>query len=213
MIASHDDLILIQSFLQERGIDLALVDEAIEGFVPGVEIKNGTLRVGTNATVDSVLHEAGHLANTPKPFRRLMDGNMAKGIRKMFQSIQAAGLDPEDPLFVGAIQCSDPEASAWAFAAGRSMGFADEITILDSSYDGEGAGIRRALAMSQYAGINGMARTGMCAHGFFAKTMGLPAYPDMIRWTQDGPYPEWQEATGAAPQSAVAGVMPRKPGH
>lgn len=112
----------------------------------------------------------------------------------MFEAIRDANLEPDSSLVRQAIQCSDPEATAWAFAAGRALGFSDELIILDSSYDGTGATVRLALAASQYIGINGLTAAAMCARGAVAALRGQPAYPHMLVWTQEGPYPEWSPA-------------------
>lgn len=191
MIASPASLQKIQAFLQDKGIALHLVDSELQGFIPGVRMLDGELHVGTNATVDGVLHEAGHLAITPKPFRHLMTGNLSRGQREMVDTLTRADADIEGALSRHAMQCSDTEATAWAFAAGRALGFSDEEVILSSSYDGEGDTIRLALSMGQYLGVNGMAAAGMCAHGLLARARGLPSYPEMLNWVQDGPYPEW----------------------
>lgn len=190
ILATSEEISQISEFLNQHDIELIHLNEAIHGFVSGVKIKKGTLLVGNNATLDSILHEAGHLAITPKPFRHLMSGNLSSGLKKMFEVLSDKNLDPDSELMRHSIQCSDPEATAWAFAAGRLLGFKDDLIILNSSYDGEGALVREMLASNAYVGIHGLRHAGMCAHGIAARSRGIPAYPQMLRWTQDGPYEE-----------------------
>jgi hypothetical protein len=204
-VTTPDDLRRIQAFLDRVGIVMTQTPDPVEGFLPGVRIVHGGLLVGPGADADSILHEAGHLATTPAPFRDLMHGNVTGGQKKMADALLAGVLDPECDLVVQAMQCSDAEASAWAFAAGRAIGLPDDKIILDSSFDGGGASIRQALALSAYLGINGMVRAGMCAQGLYARMKGLPAYPEMIRWTQEGPYPE----LGAVPVEPARKTLKR----
>jgi hypothetical protein len=178
-------------FLREIGLRVDHVDSPVHGFVPGVRVLSVGLEVGPNATIDSLLHEAGHLACTPKPFRSWMNGNLARGQRLMFQALHSAPLEPEDPIIRAALQCSDPEATAWAFAAGRHLGIPDDVIIEDGSYEGDGALVRHMLASNAYAGINGLSHAGLCARGLLAKYRNQPAFPQMLAWLQDGPFPSW----------------------
>ena len=72
-----DDLQKVAAFLNRIGIVATFVDEHIHGFLDGVKIHQGQIQIGTNAQVEDVLHEAGHLATTPKPFRHWMNDNLA----------------------------------------------------------------------------------------------------------------------------------------
>lgn len=198
--ATPEELDRVQDFLASVGIVMQRLDTQVHGFLPGVQLDGGVLKVGVGADLDSILHEAGHLAITPAPFRSWMSGNLARGQRQMCEALSSVDLDPECDLVKHSIQCSDPEATAWAFAVGRRLGFADDLTILDSSYQGEGASIRAGLAVGSYSGINGLVAAGMCAHGFGARMRGEQVYPVMHRWTQDGPYPEWQPSPAPKPR-------------
>lgn len=95
--------------------------------------------------------------------------------------------DPEGPEAVAAMQCSDPEVTAWAWAAGKHLGLLDREIIDDDEYDGEGHVMRLSLAMNAYAGINGLARAGWCVvrPGALEVFRSLPAYPRLVRWIQD----------------------------
>lgn len=203
-------------FLRGIGIPVEEAPRVDDGFLEGVRVQAGALMVGPAASLDSILHDAGHLATTPLPFRSWMSGNLAHGQRRMFQTLARIDLDPDGALVRAAVQMSDPEASAWAWAAGLHLGLPGNLIILDDSYDGEGPYIRSMLEAGCYLGINGLAHGGLCARGALAAHRGLAPYPAMQRWTQDGPFPEWEQAVangalGKDPAVEAAGteVVPR----
>jgi hypothetical protein len=166
-------------------------EEGTGGFLRGVKVEQGGLVVSSKASIDAILHEAGHLAIVPQPFRHLLDDDIDVGVHAMLSAIEAADLEHDDPLRWAAMHTSDVEASAWSWAVGRHLGLPEELVILNSSYGKDGAGIRTMLRMGQYAGIHGLQHAGMCHHGFGAKLKGLSLYPLMQRWTQEGPYPSF----------------------
>ena len=166
-----------------RRIGLAVhVDSGVNGFVPGVRIVDGALSVDPTCLSSSLLHEAGHLAIVPGRFRSLMNDNLAVGMRRMFDELESMNLHPDHPLRRAAIQCSDPEATAWAWAAGLACGLAPNEIVMDHEYDGAGAEIRAMLACGQYAGINGLAHAGMCKRGM--SVCAEERYPVMTTWLQ-----------------------------
>jgi hypothetical protein len=166
-----------------RTIGLKVIhDEAATGFVPGVLIANGTLRYATTAAVSDLLHEAGHLAIVPENLRALANGNLSALVRAIgdeFASERCA--DPDAPYSRALIQCSDPEATAWAFAFGRHCGLRPKEIIRDQDYDGTGADIRLGLEHNAYLGINGLRHAGFLAR--------VRDYPRLNRWSQPGPDP------------------------
>lgn len=168
-------------YLREVGLEIHEVPGA-DGFVPGCRIVSGILHVDPGCAPSALLHEAGHLATVPTRFRSLMSDDLAVGMKSMFDELAKLGLDPDHPLVRAAIQCSDPEATAWAWAAGVAIGLAPEDIIQDVEYDGSGADIRAMLQAGQYAGINGLAHAGMCKRGHWVDE-GL-RYPKMQQWLQ-----------------------------
>lgn len=74
------------------------------------------------------------------------------------------------------------EATAWAWAAGVSIGLKPGQIIQDDEYDGDGASIRSRLQANQYAGINGLAHAGMCKRGAWVPPEAR--YPNMTAWLQ-----------------------------
>lgn len=173
----------VLAFLNSIGID-AEIGDGRGGFVAGVLIEEGRLIVCPDARPSNVLHEAGHLSIIPARFRPLASGKLAKAFEAMAQGVDWSNPESEDA--VAAMQCSDPEATAWAWAAGIHLGMPEELIIADDEYDGEGAGIRLGLRLNSYLGINGLSRAGWCVvrPGALEAIRGLPAYPKLCRWTQ-----------------------------
>ncbi|WP_234821221.1 hypothetical protein [Pseudomonas amygdali] len=103
----------------------------------------------------------------------------------MFQEMEASEIAPDSPLMRAALQAGDPETTAWAFAAGVSLGLPIEVIILDHEYGGEGEAIRIALAAKSYIGIHGIAHAGFCvvrANPYSSHS--LPTYPELSYWLQ-----------------------------
>lgn len=156
--------------------------QGANGFIPGCRIVSGALHVDAQCAPSAVLHEAGHLAIVPTRFRSLMSDNLAVGMARMFAELDTMDLDPDHALSRAAIQCSDPEATAWAWAAGVAIGLPPAEIIQNAEYDGSGAEIRAMLQAGQYVGINGLAHAGMCKRGY-AVPVDL-CYPKMQQWLQ-----------------------------
>jgi hypothetical protein len=169
-------------FLQKIGLGV-VIEPGATGFTEGVRIDQGVLHVDPDCLPSVLLHEAGHIAITPGRFRFYMDGDLRAGIRRMIADIEGMNLPPDDPLECAVVQCSDPEATAWAWAAGLSIGLPPEAIIDSNDYQGGGDNIRIMLQVNRYAGINGMARAGMCRCGFMDASD--VRYPVMQRWLQD----------------------------
>lgn len=167
--------------LRQIGIEVHVVPGAT-GFVRGCRIVAGALLVDPECAPSAVLHEAGHVALVPARFRPYMSDNLCVGMKRMFVELQEMDLPPDHPLERAALQCSDPEATAWAWAAGKAAGLAPEEIILDEEYGGSGAEIRSMLQANQYVGINGLAHAGMCKRGHWAPPE--VRYPNMQCWLQ-----------------------------
>jgi len=172
--------------LNEIGIETLLVEGAT-GFLKGIRIVTGTLHVAPECDVGDVLHEAGHLALAPRRYRARANLDMDGLIKEMLADVDRLDLHPDSPLYRAVIQCSDPEATAWAWAFGLHIGLAPEDIIKDHHYpdeDGVGTGAeeRLALAAHSHRGIHGLAHAGFCSVNRFGR---LPVYPKMAFWTQE----------------------------
>lgn len=169
-------------FLNDIGIPTVTTASVGKSFLTGVAVRNGTLAVSAAASMDSLLHEAGHLAIVPERFRPWMDGDVSHGQRRMLDAIM--DLEPDSPLVRAALHTGDPEATAWAWAAGVHLGLPPEIVVRDRSYEGQGAGVRLALKNGTYLGIHGLCHAGLCVRGMTARLRGEAPYPTLRAWTQ-----------------------------
>ncbi len=170
-------------FVRSVGLDVRVAKGPIRGFIRHVRIEQGVLLIDDKCAASALLHEAGHLAIIPGDFRHLASSNVSKAIRVGFEAANAAGLDaiPDEPMICAMMQTSDPEATAWAFAAGRAIGVPDDQIILDREYGGDGRMQRVMLAGGHHLGIHGLQHAGMCR---------VRQYPEMIRWLQPVFHPE-----------------------
>lgn len=153
------------------------MDEKADGFLPGMDVRNGVLRVSSRVEVSALLHEAGHLAIITGDARAYCQRNIMTAVEVMFEHYR--NLPPDHPALRAAYQSSDPEATAWAWAAGMHLGIPGHQVIRDEDYEGEGEDLRVALSLRSYLGINGMRAAGMC------DLRGGLAYPKMRKWLQD----------------------------
>jgi hypothetical protein len=169
-----------------RAIGLTVTErEGATGFIPHIRITAGTLEVDPSCPVSNLLHEAGHIATVPARYRSLLDGNISSGQQLMLFQAMKEVRDPDGPLYRAVVQASDPEATAWAWAAGKALGLADELIILDEEYDGEGAFVRLQLQAGAYLGINGLSHAGFCAvNERVGAVRQLPVYPALQWWLQ-----------------------------
>lgn len=180
MHCSHAEAAM--QFLTSIGLTVKVEDGA-RGFIEHVAILDGGLRVDPRAPASGLLHEAGHLAIVPTRFRHYLSGDLGQGMKRAFEELNQLGLDPEAPLMRAMLQVSDPEATAWAWAAGKAIGLPDQKIIQDDEYQGEGGFIRFALASNSYVGINGLSHAGFCVPRV-NPYRPLPVYPSLAHWLQ-----------------------------
>lgn len=169
-------------FLRSIGLTVQ-IDEGASGFIEHVAIAEGGLRVDPRAPASGLLHEAGHLAIVPSRFRHYLSGNVREGVKRAFAELDQMELAPDDPLVRAMLQISDPEVTAWAWAAGKSIGIPEEHIIQDDEYQGEGGFIRVALASASYSGIHGLSHAGFCVPKE-TPYRPLPVYPSLAYWLQ-----------------------------
>lgn len=178
----------VLSFLNEIGIE-ARWEVGASGFVPGVRITNGVLAVDPHCQVADVLHEAGHIAIMPRRYRHMLNGDIAPAIKAAWEDASRIDPHPEAPLMRALLQCSDPEATAWAWAAGMHLGLASKEIIPDTDdpriYGGDAAGVRLAHELNHSIGAHGLAAAGFCQVGMFNKYNPKPKYPKLAFWTQE----------------------------
>jgi hypothetical protein len=168
-------------FLREIGLTVREKTGA-RGFFDGIEIVEGTLLVDPCCAVSDLLHEAGHLAIVPGRYRRLMNADLEPGWHAMIEGLRATGFGPETALYRAVIHCSDTEATAWAWAAGRRLGLSGTEIIGDGDYDGDEDAIRYLLGIGKYVGIEGLASAGFCT---MVRSGPHPVFPRLAFWTQE----------------------------
>lgn len=187
----------ILEFLNRVGIPAIAVtgDEAVaKAFTPHVLIKNGTLEVDVDHVFPgNILHEAGHLAIVPAPFRHLASGTLGAVQKAMGAYFEAnpGGMMvyPEDPICRAIMQCSDTEATAWQFAAAQEVGLPDELLFPDDAFDGQGPENLQRLKANSYFGINGLQAAGWTRVRANPRST-VPVYPKLAFWLHPAQLPE-----------------------
>ncbi len=177
------DVTCVLGFLREIGIPCE-IEHGARGFLEGVRIEAGVLFVDPACSLSTLLHEAGHLAIVPVRYRHWMSGNLHAGMRRMLHDVQTKDIEPDSLLYRAVIQCSDPEATAWAWAAGRHLGIPPEIIIADQDYDKCGDSVRLGLETRHYLGINGLQHAGFCVARANAYRPEQAVFPQLNFWTQ-----------------------------
>lgn len=180
----------VVDFLKEIGISVRF-EENVTGFLEHIRIENGGLVIDpAHAQASSVLHEAGHLAGLPKNIRHLANGSLKDVLKLACEKMGSAPID--SPYFRAVVQATDPEATAWAWAAGKHLELPEEEIIQDHEYDNDGAVERMRLGARQYYGINGLQNAGFCVLRKNPYRPDLPEYPKLAYWLQ----PMFDEVTG-----------------
>lgn len=169
-------------FLTKIGLNVEIVQGAT-GFLPTIEIRDGSLRVDPGACASNILHEAGHLAIVPGRFRGYLSGNLNQGMVRIQDVLVEENLDPDSYEMRAMMQAGDTEATAWAWAAGKAIGLPEHEIIRSEEYGGEGEGIRFMLSLCAYVGIHGISHAGFCLPRE-NPYCDRPAYPKMAFWLQ-----------------------------
>lgn len=183
--ATNLDLHRCIEFLNEIGLP-TWIEIGASGFTKGVDIRRGELYVDPEAASPSgLLREAGRLAITPGEYRHLMDGDVQGGQAKMLAMVNQMGVVIDSPLYRAVIQNSDPEATAWAWAAGTHLGLRGDVIINDCDQQGEGAIVRMQVSNNTYLGINGLSHAGFCVtRKHLSPIRKLPVFPMLAYWLQ-----------------------------
>jgi hypothetical protein len=156
----------IVGFLCGIGIDVH-EETLADSFLPGVRIVDGGLRFDRKILrwPGDLLHEAGHIAVVPAPWRATLNDAL------------------EDQVDLPHV--SEIEATAWAFAAITHLGLDPSVLFHEGGYGGKSAGLIMTYSLGIYPGCFGLAQAGMTLIGQDALRAGLPAYPHMIRWLRE----------------------------
>jgi hypothetical protein len=168
------------------GLRVDEVSVPADTVLPHVRIHEGGLLVDVaRCYPGDVLHEAGHIAIMPGAFRPLANGDLkavGKAMRKHLEDHpEGLATHPEDPVCRALIQVSDPEVTAWQYAAAVAVGLPMQWLFPPGTYGDEGPDILRSLQHSAYVGINGL----QAAHWTVIRAnphRKLPVYPQLAHW-------------------------------
>lgn len=148
------------------------------GFLKGVRIENGSIFYDPSAAVSDILHEAGHIATMPPAGRPHANGDIVTAHRFLGALLEERMQEVlHDDFIQACLQCSDPEATAWAYAFGTACGYTPDQIICSKQYDGQGDAVRMGLSMGRYIGVNGLRAAGFLDN--------IRQYPTLKKWTQD----------------------------
>ena len=154
----------VVKFLNDIGIETRAATLPADCFLPGVEISAGGLKFDVSQlfAASDLLHEAGHLAVSPKVFRAQLGGQ----------------LNAEQQLLHG----GEIEAIAWSFAAAQHLGMPLEELFHRDGYRGNAAGLALNFSVGVYPGVNGLIGAGLA----IAAPLGAAnSYPKLIKWLRD----------------------------
>lgn len=168
----------VVAFLTEIGIPCEK-GRVGRSFITNVYIKAGGLVINSKSHVSDILHEAGHIAVLPSNIRHHAQGDLKqveKAIDEAIGQVTYEQWASDDPAAKALLQVGDPEATAWAWAAGKHLDIPEHLIIEDEHYGETGASLRIMLGCRQYLGINGMVASRMLKN--------VAAYPDLQKWTQ-----------------------------
>jgi hypothetical protein len=180
-----EDLVKTIDFLRSIGINVSIMS-GVTGFLSDCRIVDGNLVIDLKCPISNILHEAGHLAIIPEVCRAQTQDDVDVLCQQLFADDVLNELPPDHPFSRALINGGDQEATAWAWAAGKAIGLADEQIIQDREYDGEGALVRLQLSTNGHPGIHGLAHSGMCnLPNMRSSKLGLTQYPEMLKWSQD----------------------------
>lgn len=166
-------------------------------FTPHVLIRNGQIDADIeNVFPGDILHEAGHVAVIPAPFRPLASGNLSAAFKAMHSYLDEnpRGLQtyPEDPICRAILQCSDTEATAWQYAAAIEVGLPEHLLFPEGSYQGYAEENLTRLKDSQHFGINGLQAAGWTVLRAFPSSSRAmpPVFPKLAFWLHPAELPK-----------------------
>ncbi len=157
------DLILkrIFEFFDEISLPYNLGEIPTETFLPGIQIKNGTLQINLKKLKypGDLLHEAGHIAVSLSTERENLNDNIIEN------NSEKAG----DEMAV----------LLWSFAAAKKIGLPSEIVFHEEGYKGEAKWLAEQFESGNYIGLPLLQWMG------FTTAEGSHAFPKMKMWLRD----------------------------
>ena len=157
----------IADFLADIGLEVVSVSISRKTFLPGILVESGRILVDeTQLTYPGdLLHEAGHLAVAPRNLRSSLSGEVAlPGVRM-------------EPV--------EAQAIAWSYAAILYLGLDPTVVFHEGGYGVESERLLFNFSLGVYIGVNGLQDAGLTVIGEKATELGLPPYPQMLKWLRD----------------------------
>lgn len=157
------ELVLKQifQFFDEFSIPYNFAEISTETFLPGIQIKNGTLQIDLEKLKypGDLLHEAGHIAVTLSTEREKLNDNVIEN------HAEKAG----DEMAV----------LLWSFAAAEHIGLSTEIVFHSDGYKGEAEWLREQFENENYIGLPLLQWMGL------SDAEGEYAFPRMKAWLRE----------------------------
>jgi len=153
----------IINFIKSIGIKVDYETFDKETFLPGIAIKDGGLIVDPTKLKypGDLLHEAGHIAVTPK--------NMRKGLNENVDTFAEKGGD-------------EMAAIAWSYAACKHLGMESNVVFHDDGYKGTSDSLIDNFDNGRYFGVPMLQLWDMAYDAKKAAELQIEPYPNMINW-------------------------------
>lgn len=158
----------IAEFLSEIGLEVIprRLDE--NTFLSGIYIEHGKIFVDETKLEfpGDLLHEAGHLAATPKDLRGRVSDEITLPDEFNIDAIEAAAI-------------------AWSYAAALHLGLNPRLVFHEGGYKGNSESLLRSFSLGVYIGVNTLEAAEMTATGENARKIAVEPFPQMLKWLRD----------------------------
>lgn len=165
MISSKEKLVQKAfDFLTEIGISAEKVLLTDAEFLPGLKIFKGKILYDEKRLLypGDILHEAGHIATTPKVDRT------KKGTEKMTNDWPSEG--------------DEIATICWSYAAAKQIEFPIEELFHDNGYKNDSLWLKEQFLNDSYIGLPLLEWMGLCQS---QSDSDFEAYPKMKKWLRD----------------------------
>ena len=152
------------TFFEEIGITVTTGEVADDTFLPGIDVRNGTLIVDKRKLryEGDLLHEAGHIAVSPAAIRSHLSGKV--------------DLPASAPHLV------ELEAMLWSYAACLHLNIDPRVVFHEGGYHGRAAALLQNFELGVFHGVNGLVAAGMTLSPDAAEVLGGKPFPAMQKW-------------------------------
>jgi len=158
----------IAEFLNEIGLEVAAQALDEKTFLSGILIENGKILVDESKLEfpGDLLHEAGHLAVTPKNLRAHLSDEVTLPAEFDIDAVERAAI-------------------AWSYAAALHLGFDPRVVFHESGYKGNSESLLLGFSLGVCIGVDTLEAAEMTATGENARRGGVSPYPKMSKWLRD----------------------------